>query len=151
MMPPPKRPKNQCLDRISALHDSLILHILSFLPMEDVVRTGTLSKRWGYLWTCVSTLVFKRDEFDLNHIDKFVAFVNHTLLLCTCSNIKKFVLEFRHHPDHECFPPGYEPLDTLCFATNVEELYLRFGGFTASPPIASASIHQLNFEDIECV
>ncbi|KAG5516770.1 hypothetical protein RHGRI_037496 [Rhododendron griersonianum] len=37
MLPPPKRPRNQCLDRISALHDSLILHILSFLPMEDVV------------------------------------------------------------------------------------------------------------------
>ncbi|KAH7838826.1 hypothetical protein Vadar_031640 [Vaccinium darrowii] len=131
MMPPPKRPKNQCLDRTSALHDSLILHILSFLPMEDVVRTGTLSKRWGYLWTCVSTLVFKRDEFDLNHIDKFVAFVNRTLLLCTCSNIKKFVLEFRHHPDHECFPLDMNLWIRFALQHNVEELYLRFGGFTA--------------------
>ncbi|KAG5516762.1 hypothetical protein RHGRI_037486 [Rhododendron griersonianum] len=130
MLPPPKRPRNQCLDRISALHDSLILHILSFLPMEDVVRTGTLSKRWEYLWTGASTLVFKRKEFDLNNIDRFATFVNRTLLLCTCSNIKKFVLQFMHHPDDECFPPDTNLWIRFTTQNNVEELYLRFGGFT---------------------
>ncbi|KAI8525395.1 hypothetical protein RHMOL_Rhmol13G0227000 [Rhododendron molle] len=130
MLPPPKRPRNQCLDQISTLHDSLILHILSFLPMEDVVRTGTLSKRWEYLWTCASTLVFKRKEFDLNNIDRFATFVNRTLLLCTCSNIKKFVPQFRHHPDVECFPPDTDLWIRVATQNNVEELYLRFGGFT---------------------
>ncbi|KAE9461769.1 hypothetical protein C3L33_06316, partial [Rhododendron williamsianum] len=73
MLPPPKRPRNQCLDRISALHDSLILHILSFLPMEDV---------------------------------------------------------FMHHPDDECFPPDTNLWIRFTTQNNVEELYLRFGGFT---------------------
>ncbi|KAI8525376.1 hypothetical protein RHMOL_Rhmol13G0225600 [Rhododendron molle] len=132
MLPPRKRPRNQCLDRISALHDSLILHILSFLPMEDVVRTGTLSKRWECLWTCASTLVFQRDEFDLNDIDRFATFVNRTLVLCTCSNIKKFVLQFRHHPDVECFPPDTNLWIRFAMQNNVEELYLHFGGYTES-------------------
>ncbi|KAE9461795.1 hypothetical protein C3L33_06311, partial [Rhododendron williamsianum] len=101
MLPPPKRPRNQCLDRISALHDSLILHILSFLPMEDVVRT-----------------------------DRFVTFVNRTLLLCTCSHIKKFVLQFRHHPDIECSPLDTNLWIRFAMQNNVEELYLRFRGFT---------------------
>uniref|UniRef100_A0A803R4K9 F-box domain-containing protein n=1 Tax=Cannabis sativa TaxID=3483 RepID=A0A803R4K9_CANSA len=37
-------------DRISKLPDSVIIHILSFLPTEDVVQTCILSKRWKLIW-----------------------------------------------------------------------------------------------------
>ncbi|KAG5516776.1 hypothetical protein RHGRI_037502 [Rhododendron griersonianum] len=129
MLPLPKRPRNQTVDRISSLHDSVLLHILSFLPTEDVVRTGLLAKRWQYLWTNISTLAFKTKEIDLNGIHKFVAFVNRVLILCRCSNLKKFVLDF-------CFfrPEYFPEMDAnlwIQFATqhNVEDLYLHNQGF----------------------
>lgn len=34
-------------DRISSLSEPLLLHILSFLPIKDAVRTGTLSRKLG--------------------------------------------------------------------------------------------------------
>ncbi|KAI4312043.1 hypothetical protein MLD38_036899 [Melastoma candidum] len=33
-------------DLISALPDSIILHVLSFLDIKDVVKTSALSRRW---------------------------------------------------------------------------------------------------------
>ncbi|XP_065858730.1 F-box/LRR-repeat protein 25-like [Euphorbia lathyris] len=45
-------------DRISALPDFLIHHILSFLPATDLVQTLILSKRWKYQWTHVPVLKF---------------------------------------------------------------------------------------------
>ncbi|KAG5516756.1 hypothetical protein RHGRI_037483 [Rhododendron griersonianum] len=127
MMPPTKIPRTQNLDRISALHDSVLLHILSFLPMEDVVRAGALSRRWQFLWTSTSTLVFKRKAFDTtNDIHKFVAFVNSTLLLCRCSNIKKFVLHLSCDYGVSV-PPDVNRWIRFATQNNVEDLDLNFG------------------------
>lgn len=38
-------------DRISYLPNDLLIHILSFLPTMDAVRTCILSRRWEFLWT----------------------------------------------------------------------------------------------------
>ncbi|XP_039169721.1 F-box/LRR-repeat protein At3g03360-like [Eucalyptus grandis] len=55
--PPPSSPR----DLISALPDHAIRDIFSHLPIEDVVRTSVLSKRWRYRWRTVTTnLVFNR-------------------------------------------------------------------------------------------
>nr|VDC72923.1 unnamed protein product [Brassica rapa] len=48
-----------CEDRISALHDDLLLKILSEIPTKDVVTTMVLSKRWGLVWTMVPKLEYK--------------------------------------------------------------------------------------------
>ncbi|XP_060964999.1 F-box/LRR-repeat protein At3g58900-like [Cannabis sativa] len=45
-------------DRISKLPDTLIHHILSFLPTQEVVRTCLLSKRWKLIWYLVPTIFF---------------------------------------------------------------------------------------------
>lgn len=45
-------------DRISALPDEIVHHILSFLPMSCAVQTGILSSRWKHLWKFNAVLDF---------------------------------------------------------------------------------------------
>ncbi|KAE8681980.1 hypothetical protein F3Y22_tig00111278pilonHSYRG00107 [Hibiscus syriacus] len=51
------------IDQLSNLLDSIICHILSFLPTKLSVATSTLSKRWKHLWTAVPVLSFSSAEF----------------------------------------------------------------------------------------
>ncbi|KAE9461823.1 hypothetical protein C3L33_06302, partial [Rhododendron williamsianum] len=52
------------VDRISEFPDSVLVHILSFLEIEDAVRTQVLSKRWQFLWTFLPSLLFRYYGFD---------------------------------------------------------------------------------------
>ncbi|CAK8564982.1 unnamed protein product [Lathyrus sativus] len=50
-------------DRISELHDSILCHILSFLPTKHAATTSILSKRWKSVWLSVLTLDFDCKAF----------------------------------------------------------------------------------------
>ncbi|CAL5201559.1 unnamed protein product [Lathyrus oleraceus] len=50
-------------ERISELHDSILCHILSFLPTKHAATTSILSKRWKSLWLSVLTLDFDCKSF----------------------------------------------------------------------------------------
>ncbi|CAH8279873.1 unnamed protein product [Arabidopsis lyrata] len=69
------------MDRISQLHDELLLGILSLLPnAKDVVATMVLSKRWRFLWMMVPRLVYDGSYQDIDH-GKFLTFVDRSLSL----------------------------------------------------------------------
>ncbi|KAL4619128.1 hypothetical protein ACB092_06G057500 [Castanea dentata] len=51
------------IDRISNLSDSLICHILSFLPTKEAVVTSILSNRWKTLWTLVPKINLENNRF----------------------------------------------------------------------------------------
>ncbi|XP_021747418.1 FBD-associated F-box protein At4g10400-like [Chenopodium quinoa] len=54
-MAQPKIMKN---DRLSLLPDTILIHIISFLPIKSAVITSVLSHQWRYLWTHITNVVF---------------------------------------------------------------------------------------------
>ncbi|KAI3965476.1 hypothetical protein MKW92_036683, partial [Papaver armeniacum] len=89
------------VDRFSNLPESLIHHTLSFLDMKFVVQTSILSRRWRYVWTTVSTLVFDVNAFvspgtmlNSTPMNKFTRFIDKVLLLRGMSDIQKFHLHW---------------------------------------------------------
>lgn len=59
-------------DRISALPDAVLQHVLDFLPAQDAVRTCVLAQRWRHLWRSLRRLRITNDN---------EMFVNQLLLL----------------------------------------------------------------------
>ncbi|KAK3029752.1 hypothetical protein RJ639_038029 [Escallonia herrerae] len=87
------KPQNQLPDedRLSNLPDSLICHILSFLPTKCAVITSALSTKWRYQWTSVANLVFC-DKSVYHPPNLFENFVDRVLMLRKRSNIDSFTL-----------------------------------------------------------
>ncbi|XP_026449152.1 F-box/FBD/LRR-repeat protein At1g16930-like [Papaver somniferum] len=87
-------------DLISELPDSLIHHILSFLPTKCVVPTTVLSKRWKNLWLQVPTLDFshsddEEDSDDEEETNRFMDSVDRVLFLRNMSHMHKFSLTYK--------------------------------------------------------
>ncbi|WMV16126.1 hypothetical protein MTR67_009511 [Solanum verrucosum] len=83
-------------DRLSALTDPLVLHILSYLRMKEVRRTAVLSKRWRLLWTSAHNLVFRCTGKSHYYVTAFITSVDDTLLLSKPSKLNKFSVEFHY-------------------------------------------------------
>ncbi|KAF3964378.1 hypothetical protein CMV_011329 [Castanea mollissima] len=49
-------------DFFDSLPDSLLIHILSYLPTRDSLITSTLSRRWRHLWTLIPFDFFKSND-----------------------------------------------------------------------------------------
>uniref|UniRef100_M1BH12 F-box family protein n=1 Tax=Solanum tuberosum TaxID=4113 RepID=M1BH12_SOLTU len=83
------------IDCISALPDSVIVEILSKIPITDACTTTILSKHWQYLWTCIHNLHCYRSNTGSGWSDKrLISFMDNALPLLTSSKIKSFTLHF---------------------------------------------------------
>ncbi|RHN45088.1 putative F-box domain, FBD domain, leucine-rich repeat domain, L domain-containing protein [Medicago truncatula] len=81
------------VDRVSVLPDSVICHILSFLPTKESAATSILSKRWNPLWLSVLTLDF--DDQNFTEFSTFRHFVYSVIALrnITLQTIQSFRLK----------------------------------------------------------
>ncbi|KEH19421.1 putative F-box domain, FBD domain, leucine-rich repeat domain, L domain-containing protein [Medicago truncatula] len=85
------------IDRMSSLPDSLLCHILSFLPTKtSVMTTSLVSRRWRHLWEHLNVFVFD-DKSNCNcrnpkKFRKFAFFVSSVLSLRKSRHIRKFHL-----------------------------------------------------------
>ena len=127
--PKPKRPKSfrkttHTLYCISPLPDSILHHILSFLPTEDAIKTSVLSKSWNRLWTFASDLSFYNRR-GIKRVRDFVAFVRETLNLQSGVKLDKFLIDFEYSSRY-----SYNVNKWVRFTTThkVENLYLEFYG-----------------------
>ncbi|KAL3653052.1 hypothetical protein CASFOL_002733 [Castilleja foliolosa] len=91
-----KRMKEMPIDRLSALPDGILIHILSFLGLKESVVTSVLSKRWKFLWTELPRLEFYEESKERDKISKFVTMVNRTLLIRRGAHLEKFDVFFRY-------------------------------------------------------
>ncbi|XP_057950923.1 F-box protein At4g22280-like isoform X2 [Malania oleifera] len=114
-------------DRISKLSDSILCHILSFLPTKDAGRTSILSTRWKYLFFSSPTLDFDDSlrlylgKCNLNSRRNFVNFVYRVLLLRSSLHLNRFRLKCRvKHND-----PHVKTWISAAVCRNVQELELK--------------------------
>ena len=95
------------VDRISSLPESLLCHILSFLPTKESVATSILSTRWELLWTLVPKLDLDSDKISssalsLDDVDVEVArdimfahVVSSVLVKQECGELQTFRLKWQ--------------------------------------------------------
>ncbi|XP_047955599.1 F-box/LRR-repeat protein At1g55660-like isoform X2 [Salvia hispanica] len=55
--------EQECHDRLSSLPTEILDHILSFLSMNEVVKTSVLSRKWRYFWHSTPCLNFDFRDF----------------------------------------------------------------------------------------
>ncbi|KAL3620493.1 hypothetical protein CASFOL_035405 [Castilleja foliolosa] len=89
-----KRIKEMPIDRLSALPDCLIIHILSFLEVKQSAITTLLSKRWQFLWTQSPRLIFSERWIPDADIQNFVSRVNRTLVIYGRNDLDTFEVKF---------------------------------------------------------
>uniref|UniRef100_A0A0E0MDL2 F-box domain-containing protein n=1 Tax=Oryza punctata TaxID=4537 RepID=A0A0E0MDL2_ORYPU len=97
-MPPTKRGRNTGQDggedRIGALPDEFLHHLLSFLPARDAVQTCVLAHRWRDLWKSATGLRIGGDEEETARVREIREFVDHLLLLRGCAPLDMCELKF---------------------------------------------------------
>ncbi|KAL6990959.1 hypothetical protein U1Q18_009079 [Sarracenia purpurea var. burkii] len=119
---PKSRIRKRTGDWIGSLPDSLPVHILSFLPIEDAIRTEILWKRWHSLWTYVPSLLFC---YRGGLPDDFVSFIDKTLLHCTCPKLKKLGINLYVIDYESRFAFNFNLWTRFAAVSDTEELHLE--------------------------
>ncbi|KAG5612359.1 hypothetical protein H5410_023640 [Solanum commersonii] len=87
-------------DRISQLPDEVLVHILSFLTVEEAANTSVLSRRWQSLWRYIDRLDFDatkpldkvalQTNLQKRQMKKYLRWVSCTLQMCKGQRLDQF-------------------------------------------------------------
>ncbi|KAL3620517.1 hypothetical protein CASFOL_035429 [Castilleja foliolosa] len=129
MTSPNKRVKETPIDRLSALPDCLIIHILSLLEVKQSAITALLSKRWQFLWTQSPRLIFseKRIWIQPPEVQDFVTRMNRTLVICGPNDLDTFELEC---PYSEIYNPDVNGWVGFAVKSKAKQLSLLLNRFS---------------------
>ncbi|XP_045806870.1 FBD-associated F-box protein At5g22730-like isoform X1 [Trifolium pratense] len=88
-------------DVINSLPDTVLCHILSFIPTTEAVATSVLSKRWTHLWRSVPSLnICDVNLDDLEDYCRFNDFVYSVLLARNNTSIKSSIFNIWYDDPH---------------------------------------------------
>ncbi|KAL2971957.1 hypothetical protein AAZX31_15G228100 [Glycine max] len=87
-----KQLKYGAINIISQIHDSILGHILSFLPTMEAVQTSVLSTRWINIWTSITNLKLNDRVLKKMQKKQYEHLVNTMLLHLANLSIQSFSL-----------------------------------------------------------
>ncbi|KAK3431710.1 hypothetical protein EUGRSUZ_E03703, partial [Eucalyptus grandis] len=121
-------------DLISALPDAVIHRIFSFLPLQDVVRTSVLSKRWRPTWTTATDLVFNGEIVArLRSTLDFSSLIDSVLIQCISPTVKRFhVIGFKYE---KAYRPKFDLWLRFAEGRRAEDLSLLLVPTTKPPTL----------------
>ena len=154
-------------DRISVLPDSLLIHILSFLPAKYAVATCLLSKRWRQLWRFIATLDLEIAYPD--QLEFFVKFVDKLLHSVDLKSVEKCVLDFCYETPpqetskwlamissrveqleiHMCWSSQYELSCCVFLSNSIRVLKLSHGRVNTLSHVNLPSLEVLHLVDVK--
>ncbi|PIA41546.1 hypothetical protein AQUCO_02200168v1 [Aquilegia coerulea] len=120
------------MDRISYIPCAIRSHIVSFLPIEDAIRTSVLSRQWRDVCSSLSTLTFNQFDF-VTRGKHFKDFVYQTIAVHDGSDVKTFMLTVFDVMDSNV--PHLHSWISFAVRHNVEDfsLILFSGGLKLNP------------------
>ncbi|KAL3620480.1 hypothetical protein CASFOL_035392 [Castilleja foliolosa] len=122
ILSPNKRIKESSIDRLSALPDALLVHILSFLrSVEEAAVTSVLSKRWQFLWTEFPTLCFRGRSDDVEDTRKLVNRIHRTLVLRSVNYLDELVIQLTYD---QCFASDVDTWVEFALRNKVKKFHL---------------------------
>lgn len=92
-------------DRISALPDELLHHVMTFLTAKEAVQTCVLSRRWQNVWASVGYL--NVDSCNFITVKHFKKFVDNLLLQRSCALLDMFCI----HTSYDSFDDSLDYSD----------------------------------------
>ncbi|CAH9069490.1 unnamed protein product [Cuscuta epithymum] len=111
------------IDRISALPDCLLVHIISFLGVKKAAATSILGKRWQFLWAELRSLEFKFYDWGKNKETKntidFVAWVNRIIATRRGNYLEKMMVDFKYE---DRFAPDVDSWFEFALKNKVKEI-----------------------------
>ncbi|GFQ01397.1 putative F-box/FBD/LRR-repeat protein at4g13965 [Phtheirospermum japonicum] len=107
------------VDRLSALPDQVLCHVLSFLPTKTSVSTSILSTRWKSIWAHVPTLDFNLDDY-LTGTAGLPNIISRVLSLHKVQTLDSLRLIFPDCSDFEL-----ETLIIIAISRNVKNLHIE--------------------------
>ncbi|KAF9605453.1 hypothetical protein IFM89_017472 [Coptis chinensis] len=124
-MLPYQEEKKRRSDMISYFPQEIRDHIVSFLPLEDAIRTSILSKQWRKVCSTLSNLDFNQRHFfqlENRNLQDFKAFIYQTINLHDESDIELFKLYVDQADDE--FVCHISEWVSFAFAHHVRQLQL---------------------------